>query len=268
MKSGERNMKKTRTLLFPPLFFFLLTITNICFAQRTIISSGGDATGAEGTFSYSFGQFAFETYFVSGNSVVQGIQDPFQTTWLPSSLTLADTTIENGSLTCFNAMQDITVAGDGNPVIIRNLAVVDFVAGNSIHFLPGFIAQSGSQVHGYISTNGIFCGEYVESSVVQAPPEVKDVKFIEPSKETNMLPHEMQVKVYPNPNNGKFTIDLINFEDRALISIYNLTGSVFFESKIEKVISNELNLSFLRKGIYFVKVTSSNKQFVKKIFIN
>jgi hypothetical protein len=263
---GKRNMRNL--LLFPPIFFIFIFITNISFAQETILSSGGDGADTGGTFSYTFGQFAFETYFELGNSVVQGIQHPFEIIWIKPSLSLVDTTIQNGSLTCFNAMQTIKVAGDGNPVKIQNMAVVDFIAGKSIHFLPGFIAQSGSQVHGYISSDGIFCSVPFMSSIVEASPQVKEVKFTEQQKENDNLSLEMQVKVYPNPNNGKFTIDLINFENKASISIYDLTGSMFFESKMDQTINNELNFSFLRKGIYFLKVTSNNKQFVKKILIN
>jgi len=262
-------MRNTRKLLlYPPLLFIFIIIANMSFAQETMLSSGGNGVDTGGSFSYTFGQFAFETYFESGNSVVQGIQHPFEIIWLTPILSLVDTTIQNGSLTCFNASQTIIVAGDGNPVIIQNLAVVDFIAGNSIHFLPGFLAQSGSQVHGYISTDGLFCSVPFMSSIVEAPPQEKEVKFTEQLKENDNLFLEMQVKVYPNPNNGNFTIDLINFENKASISIYDLTGSMFFESKMEHSTSNELNFSFLRKGIYFVKVTSNDKQFVKKICVN
>jgi hypothetical protein len=263
---GKRKMRKF--VLFPPLLFIFIIIANISYAQETILSSGGDVKDTEGTFSYSFGQLAFETFFESGNSVVQGIQHPFEIIWIKPFLSLVDTAVQNGSLTCFNAMQTITVAGDGNPVKIRNMAVVDFIAGKSIHFLPGFIAQSGCQVHGYISSDGIFCSVPFMTSIVEAPPQEKEVKITEQQKENDNFTGELQVKVYPNPNNGKFTIDLINFEDKALISICDLTGSVFFESKIEQMTRSELNFSFLRKGIYFVKVTSKNKLFVKKIFVN
>jgi hypothetical protein len=259
-----RKMKKLS--LYPTLLFIFIFITNLSFAQETILSSGGDAFDTKGSFSYTFGQFAFETYFESGNTVVQGIQHPFEIIWLTSNLTLVDTSIQTGNLACFNAMKNITVAGDGNPVIIQNLAVVDFIAGNSIHFLPGFLAQSGSQVHGYISTDGTFCSGSVLSSIVEAPIQEKDATF--DKKENDILPSEMQVKVYPNPSNGIFTIDLINFEDKASICIYDLTGSMYYESKMESTTNNKLNFSFLRKGIYFVKIISNNKQFVKKIFVN
>jgi hypothetical protein len=255
-------------LLFPPLFFIFIITANVSFAQETILSSGGDAVDTKGTFSYTLGQFAFETYFESGNSVVQGIQNPFEIIWLTPSLSLVDTVVQNGSVACFNALQTITVAGGGNHVIIQNMAVADFIAGKSIHFLSGFIAQSGSQVHGYITADGIFCKGSFKTSIVEAPPQEKEAKFTEQQKENDNLSHEMKVKVYPNPNNGKFMIDLINFENSASVSVYNLTGYVFFKSNMELTIGNELNLSFLRKGIYFLKVTSNNKQFVKKILIN
>jgi hypothetical protein len=257
-----------KLVLCPPLLFIFIIIANFSFAQETILSTGGDGVNAGGSFSYTFGQFAFETYFESGNSVVQGIQHPFEIIWLTPTFSLVDSTVLNGSLTCFNASQTIIVAGDGNPVIIQNMAVVDFIAGKSIHFLPGFVAQSGSKVHAYISSDGVFCSVPFMASIVEAPPHEKEVKLNEQLEEKDDLSPEMQVKVYPNPNNGNFTIDLINFESKASISIYDLTGSIYFESKMEHTTTNQLSFSFLRKGIYFVKVTSNNKQFVKKIFVN
>jgi hypothetical protein len=237
-------------------------------AQETFLGSGGNGTGSGGTFSFSFGQFAYQTFFEASSSVEQGVQHPFEIDIVPSLFSLFDSTVHTGENSCFNALQNITVAGDGHPVTIQDRAVANFIAGQSIRFLPGFTAQSGSTVHGYITPDNNFCDGYLTSSIVQVPPEEKDVEIAAPESTIEDISPGMQVNLYPNPNNGRFKIDLINFENRATVSVYNLVGSVFYQSGLRQTTQNEINLPWLRKGIYFVRVTCDSKQFVKKIIVN
>jgi hypothetical protein len=258
-----RNLK-----FFLSILFLFLFVRIPLLAQQTTLSSGGNGTGSGGTFSYSFGQFAFNTYFESSSSVAQGVQHPYETYIIPSLLSLSDTTIASGVTTCFDALQNITIAGEGGPVIIESSAKVDFIAGKSILIMPGFYAHSGSFVHGYINITSDFCNGSILLSNVQVPPDEKDIIITEPQKDNKDFSHEMQVKIYPNPNNGRFLIDLINFENKATVSVYNLLGTQYYHTEFEKTTYNEINLSTIRKGIYFVKINSSHKQFVKKIIVN
>jgi hypothetical protein len=256
-------MKKTilnQLVLLPLAMCFINS-----FAQQSMAGSGGDGTGTGGTFSFSFGQFAYHTYFEAKSSVAEGIQHPFDINIVPTLLSVVDTIIKNGEAGCFNALQTITIAGECNNVVVSNGASADFIAGESIRFLPGFHAKSGSNVHATITTSGDYCDGWITPSIVQVPPETKSSEIETIVSTDNNLLSEMQVKVYPNPNNGRFTINLINFESRALVSIYNLTGTVFYQSGIEELNQTEINLPYLRNGIYFIRVTSDNKQFVKKI---
>jgi len=237
-------------------------------AQDGIVSTGGNGSGSGGTFSYSFGQFAWQTFFQSSSSVAQGVQHPFEISYVPSLVSVLDTTIKASEISCFDALENITVAGNGYVVTIQTTAVADFIAGNSIRFLPGFSAISGSLVHGRITTDNNFCEGFLSLSIVQVLPEEKGVEIAGSPKVSEDLSPEMQVKVYPNPNSGNFKIDLIHFENRATVSIYNVTGAVYYYSVLEQTNQNEINIANLRNGIYFVKVISDNKQFVKKIIVN
>jgi len=66
--------------------------------------------------------------------------------------------VSNESNVCFNAQNDITVAGS-SPVTIENKANATLIAGNSIRFLPGFHAQESSNVDAHITTTGSVCNE-------------------------------------------------------------------------------------------------------------
>jgi hypothetical protein len=263
------SLPKTRVFhLFFVIATFCILWGSSVSAQENILSSGGDGSGSGGTFSFSFGQFAYQTFFEGSGSIAQGVQHPFEISYVPSISSVLDTTIETGEISCFNALENLVVAGNGNRVTIQSNAVADFIAGKSILFLPGFQALSGSSAHGYITPNGNFCDGYLASSIVSLPPEVKASETSDPKVPNRGITPEMQVKVYPNPNKGSFKVDLTNFENSATITVYNVLGSIFYMSKSDQMTSNEITLPTIRKGIYFVKVTSNNKQFVKKIIVN
>lgn len=76
--------------------------------------------------------------------------------------------------------------------------------------------------------------------------------------------------LYPNPNDGHFTIDFLNFlkDERNSVTIVDLTGKVIYEG----IISNEENtmqfdLSYLNSGFYILIITGSKIIFTKKFII-
>lgn len=70
-------------------------------------------------------------------------------------------------------------------------------------------------------------------------------------------------KIYPNPNNGQFVIDLDNNEN-VMISIYNIQGQQI-HSNLNASGKVNLNLSRYPQGIYFVKIVSGNNAIVERI---
>ena len=71
------------------------------------------------------------------------------------------------------------------------------------------------------------------------------------------------VKVYPNPNNGSFTIE--NIRDYKAVRIFNTIGKCVYET--ETSFDNSINLSGFNKGIYFIQVTTSENEFKTSKFI-
>ncbi len=261
-------MKKILVLL---TFLFFVT-SSALFAQQALVSSGGDGTGTGGSFSYSFGQFAGETFFEGNSSVAQGVQHPFEVfsegQTVPENLNLADTTIGEGSI-CYNALATLTIAGSEGPVVIQANATVEFIAGQSIQFLPGFYAQSGSSVIGRITTTGDFCEGYPAPGMLIAPPIAeKSITLKKSSEEINGAFTNMSVKVYPNPNNGRFAIGLVNFRNKARVYVYNQVGAVIHSTEIEHDKIAEIELSNVQNGLYYVRVVEGVQQFVNKIIVN
>jgi hypothetical protein len=48
------------------------------YAQETLLTSGGDATGAGGSSSYTVGQVVYTTATGTNGSVAQGVQQPYE----------------------------------------------------------------------------------------------------------------------------------------------------------------------------------------------
>jgi hypothetical protein len=62
------------------IFSILLTIISLAsaFAQQGIHSSGGNASGAGGSVSYSVGQVFYSSQNGTGGALIQGVQQPFE----------------------------------------------------------------------------------------------------------------------------------------------------------------------------------------------
>jgi len=82
-------------------------------------------------------------------------------------------------------------------------------------------------------------------------------------RETNMS--EKGLVLYPNPNSGNFTIKL---SDPSNLNISNALGQIIFEIDFDKTGEQQLDLSNLANGIYFVNVSNkfgqANLKFIKE----
>lgn len=58
-------------------FFFVLSIGSV-YSQQSINASAGNASGSNGSASYSVGQMVFSSYTGIGGSVNEGVQQPFE----------------------------------------------------------------------------------------------------------------------------------------------------------------------------------------------
>jgi len=67
-----------------------------------------------------------------------------------------------------------------------------------------------------------------------------------------------EIKIYPNPNNGMFTLFVSKLTDNSSVEIYNNLGQVLVGEKLKDV-STEMNLKNLPGGVYFIKLKENNK---------
>ena len=68
------------------------------------------------------------------------------------------------------------------------------------------------------------------------------------------------VSIYPNPNNGEFTIELVSVNN-TYITITNVLGQIIKTQKAELI--NQINLNLFEKGVYFINVMENNQSVYK-----
>jgi len=234
-------------------------------AQEAMLSAGGSFSSVDGSVAFSVGQFAFHEFSSKDGSFAEGVQHPWESFIqgsVPLNYHLSKVSIKHS--TCYNALQNITVAGDGEQVDIESTAFVEFIAGQSIRFLPGFRAQAGSYVNAYITTTATFCNPVAVSSIVHSEPVVEksiEVDGFNDFEDESFA--EKQLKLYPNPNNGQFMLHLSNFDVRTEVIVYNLIGKTVRKATVFNVEQLEIDMLSAPRGIYNVVV--SDGLFVENI---
>ena len=73
------------------------------------------------------------------------------------------------------------------------------------------------------------------------------------------------IKLYPNPNNGQFQIQLGNSETTAAVVVYDLTGKKVFGKNVAD--NENIDLRNIQKGMYLVSITSEGTVSTKKIIV-
>jgi Leucine-rich repeat (LRR) protein len=189
-----------------------------------------------------------------------------ETYTVPETFSLTNQSVGNGESVCYNALQTITVAGSGTTVNLLSGSSSTFIAGQSVRFLPGFHAQSGSYMDAQITTTASFCEPPV---LIMAPGEIPEKSVINgdvhDQDKADII--EKMVKVFPNPNNGIFAVELSNFEKPVQISVVNMMGATIYPSQIIGSGLYELNLSGIVKGLYFVRIEDGETHLSKKIVV-
>lgn len=85
----------------------------------------------------------------------------------------------------------------------------------------------------------------------------------------NWNAHSSNFEMYPNPTKGKINIDLKEnkTQEEAIIYVYNSIGQELKIIKIKVDENSSLDLSDLKKGVYFVKLQSSKGISTNKLII-
>jgi hypothetical protein len=129
-------------------------------------------------------------------------------------------------------------------------------AGTEIVMTNGFTALSGSRFRAYIE------GCSTDYSARLAPVERPVVTYKVARQVQEAILKEGYI--YPNPGNGLFKIKLSELSE-GTVEIINQNGRKLLLKKFKDLEEMDINIKSELPGIYFVKVTSGDKVFKKKI---
>ncbi len=74
------------------------------------------------------------------------------------------------------------------------------------------------------------------------------------------------VKIYPNPSSGIFTLNAPEFDNEINVKIFNITGALFYENTSNDDLLN-IDMTMQAKGLYLIEITSGEEVYNSKIII-
>ena len=136
--------------------------------------------------------------------------------------------------------------------LITEGAKVKFIARDNIEILSGDYQPNIGYVELYISNNTFNCTNSTS-------------KIIANTKQKVNISNSKEIKLYPNPNNGIFTISVSENEIKNLnIELFDIFGKSVYKT-ISNFVNTEINISNIPTGIYIVKLTSEKLNEILKL---
>ncbi len=83
--------------------------------------------------------------------------------------------------------------------------------------------------------------------------------------QTKDVENELTIYIYPNPSIGLLNIKLPVDSKNYFYTIYDILGK---EVTKPRKVENQIDLTTINSGIYFIKVTKGNQNTVFKIVLN
>lgn len=172
----------------------------------------------------------------------------------------------------YKAYQDIVVGTNVTPktdpgaYTIESSGEITMYACREINLKPGFSSANGSSFHGFIRCDGCY-RPHGKSELESSGSDSGNIQNEEQLNHFQRTMSEREVeedlKVFPNPTTGQFTIVFPGSKGEYMIG--DLNGRIFETGQIgEEIRTKYLTLP---KGIYLLKWTSGSELITRKIIV-
>jgi len=203
-------------------------------------ASASDKYDYYGKFSVSYADGNLSQFLDPTNSGVNSVDTYCYENCETDNLMVSNSQL-NGSV---NKIGGLTV--EASNTAVNSGAYVNFVAKNQIRLKPGFRANNGSYFraknYSFECSMSIITGLRVASQIANL--------------EQPSLNSETSVRLYPNPNNGSFTLSIKSLSKLKSVEIINMLGNIIFTESVisEQTIDKIYSLSNIKEGYYILKV--------------
>lgn len=106
-----------------------------------------------------------------------------------------------------------------------------------------------------------------QCNTIESMIQIAEVQLFHTALNTSEFNKQMDFAVYPNPNNGIFSIRSSTNSAIDYVTVSDVLGKRVNQFQLNGTTTSELNLQGMASGIYFVQITSGSKSITKKIVI-
>jgi hypothetical protein len=169
--------------------------------------------------------------------------------------TVVTGTVTSGQNKCYNATNNITIAGGVTTFTVLSGSSVTMIAGQKINYLPGTTVQPGGYLRGYIAPAGPWCISPPSAPVFKETDEIASGA------------NPVFFKIFPNPTSGNFTIgfDPETAAGQVNVEIFGMQGKKIITAAIQGERQHTFSLADQPVGLYLIRVTSGYHTEVGKI---
>jgi len=181
---------------------------------------------------------------------------------IPDTLLIQNVTVIAGETRCYEALRLIAAGGNGTSFQVEPGATVNLGSGIKVSMLPGTHFGLGSAVHVLIYPGGGFCNA-LQSKNGGSQGDSLSKPGVSPMG-------GMFFRIFPNPSSGQIQIEPTDPSLSATlagISVFNSLGVMVLKKEDPVTVKTELDLSFLKAGVYTVRVHATDRVGVSKVII-
>lgn len=197
----------------------------------------------------------------------------YQKKGCPGTINATDISQLNLSNEIYNLVIGTTITLGGN-FTVPSGQQLEIIARDEIIVGPGFVVENGSNFYARIDPTicqGVMKIGNISSDSTHNNSTPSNAISENSDLGINQNSNRYKIKTYPNPNNGKFTIEFENQNFEYLeVYLIDANGRIAFSSSKIRESKLEINMSSSAKGTYILNIldTRNKKAFVNKIVFN
>jgi len=148
-----------------------------------------------------------------------------------------------------------------------NLQLIDSVASSQTWYNDNSLSNLNDTLRAYMIGYRITSPCVSTRAVNQlCQSNVTSAEFVEVDGINNISQNDFDFNIYPNPNNGKFIVE-IPYDNFAHLKVYNLLGELNYAQQLANH-QTSIDLSSLNCGVYLVNISNDARISTKRLIIS